>query len=157
MQIRKRIKSDYSSILKAKIYTLLARSIWIYLICMFVIASVLPLPSVGILFSGMIYFLALLILVILPGYHFSAVRLANTLNFDADAVFSETDIVLRHRNKDMVETKDWAWISKIAFTRAAVVLETRQYPGFLIFLHRSGLTGEEMAFLNQMNVRIRQK
>lgn len=157
MRITKRLKSDYSAILKAKIYMLLTRSIWIYLICMFVIASVLPLPSVSILFSGMIYFLSLLILVILPTYHFSAVRLASTLKFDADAVFSEVDIVLRHRNKDLVETKDWTWISKIAFTPAAVVLETRQYPGFMIFLRRNGLTGEEMAFLNQMNVRIRQR
>lgn len=155
MQIIKRIKSDYRSILKAKIYRLLTKSLWIYLICMFVIASVLPLPAVNFLVSGLIYFISFLVLVIIPAYHFSTVRLVKTLQFDADAEFSETGIVLRHRNKDVVETKGWEWISRIIITGGSVVLETRQYPGFMIFLSKERLKGEELSFFRMMGERVR--
>lgn len=157
MQIIKRIKSDYRSILKAKIYRLFTRSLWIYLICMFVIASVLPLPGVNNLVSGLIYFISFLILVIIPGYHFSTVRLVKTLQFDADVEFSETGIVVRHRNKDVVETKGWKWISRIIITGGAVVLETRQYPGFMIFLSKERLEGEELGFFRRMSERVRRR
>lgn len=151
MQVIKRIKADYQSILRAKIHVFLRKSLWLYLLSMFAIASVLPLPTLSIPVSAIIYFAIFLVVILVPVYHLSTVRLVQSLNFDADVEFDENQIIIRHRNKDLIETKDWQWILQISFTGSAVVLTVRQPRTFLIFLNKNNLTERELHFFNHMS------
>lgn len=68
------------------------------------------------------------------------------IEFDAEVTFSEEKITIKHRNKDLVETKDWNWIKKISATKDRFVLVVNQRQQFVISLAKEELTPTEIAF-----------
>lgn len=83
-----------------------------YLISTFMIAYVFPVSGLGFVLSALIYFAGFDLLVIVPLYYFSSKALAKRNGLDADIEFNEQNIIIRHRNKAIVETKEWSWIKK---------------------------------------------
>lgn len=146
MLVVKPIKSSYRSILQSKMIFFFRKSMWLYLFSFFVIAYVLPLNGYNWWVSGVIYFLSFCMLILVPLYHISTVRLVKLFNFDALVEFGDEEIVIRHRNKDLVERKDWSWVRSLLFLNASVVLEVRSPSRFLIMLGKDSLTGEEIGF-----------
>lgn len=71
------------------------------------------------------------------------------MEFDAEVTFSEEKITIRHRNKDLVETKDWNWIKKISATKDRFVLVVNQRQQFVISLAKDELTQDEIAFFER--------
>lgn len=148
--LTKRITIDYNSVLKAKIYFFFKRSIWRYLLAILVVAYIFPLNPPGFLLSGLIYFFAFIIVILVPLYHFSSVMLAKKIDFDADVTFSEANIVIAHKNKQSTETKDWSWIRSIDITANNVWLVTNEVPRFLISLSKNKLSESEWLFFEDI-------
>lgn len=71
------------------------------------------------------------------------------MGFDAEVTYSEEKITIRHRNKDLVETKDWNWIKKISATKDRFVLVVNQRQQFVISLAKDELTQDEIAFFER--------
>jgi hypothetical protein len=117
---------------------------------MLLLAYASPLPSMGVVPSALIYFLVFVIVVLVPLYHFSSKAQARKSNFDADITFSEENILIRHRNKDLAETKEWSWIKKIDITQAAIVFVTEQDRRFLISFSKNNLSQDEQLFFSKM-------
>lgn len=150
MAVIKRIQSNYHSILRAKIYFFLKKSLWMYLISTLLLAYVIPIDSLGIFLSALIYF-TFLIVILIPLYHFSAKVIAKKNNLDADIEFNEENITIRHRNKLMVETKEWAWVKKLEITDRGVFLVVDNPHRFLISLSKNNLTESELQFFKKKN------
>ncbi len=70
----------------------------------------------------------------------------NQMEFDAEVTFSEEKITIKHRNKDLVETKDWNWIKNISATKDRFVLVINQRQQFVISLAKDELTQADIAF-----------
>lgn len=119
---------------------------WLYLISFYAIAYVMPLNGFNWEVSGVIYFLAFCMLILVPLYHVSTVRLVKLFNFDAVVEFGDDEIVIRHRNKDLVEHKGWDWVKNIVFLSGSVILEVKAPSRFLIMLGKRNLTAEEIQF-----------
>jgi len=148
MAVIKRIQSNYNSILRAKIHFFLKKSLWMYLISMFLIGYAIPIASLGIFLSSLIYFFCLIIILI-PIYHFSAKAIANKNSFDADIEFNEQHIIIRHRNKAVVETKEWDWVKKLDITDRDVFLVVYNPNRFLISLSKNSLSESELQFFEK--------
>ncbi|TPN82876.1 hypothetical protein [Aquimarina algicola] len=110
--VTKRMVINLKTILKAKLYFFLRRSIWRYMLGAFIFAYVSPIESLGIARSFALYFFGLIAFVLLL-LLISAKIQAKKIRYDADVIFYEDHITITHRNKDLVETKDWSWIKKI--------------------------------------------
>ncbi len=136
--------------LRAKLYFFFKKSVWMYLLGMLLLGYALPFDTFGVIPSTLIYFLLFTIIILVPVYHFSAKALANSNAMDADVEFSDQSIVIRHRNKDLVETKDWSWIKQIDLTGKAVLLVVNQSRRFLITIDRGSLTDSEWQFFNKI-------
>jgi hypothetical protein len=150
MTVIKRVQSTYNSILRAKAYFFFRKSIWLYLLGMLLLGYALPLAGYGALFSGLLYFVVFIAVVVVPVYHFSSKALAEKIGFDADMEFSEQHIVVKHRNKDQVETKEWTWVKRIDITGNAVFLVVAEPTRFVITLDRQHLTESELHFFQQV-------
>lgn len=146
MIVVKRIKTSYNSILRAKLYFFWKKSFWMYLIGMTLLGYALPLPSLGIAFSALIYFFIFLIVVLVPLYHFSSKRLAHKNQLDADIEFAEQEITIRHRNKPFVEIKDWTWVKELHITRDTIFVIVNYPHRFLMSIDRNGLSENEADF-----------
>lgn len=148
MTVIKRIQCTYSSILRAKIYFFLKKSLWIYLVSIIMIAYVIPIASSGIFLSSLIYF-SFLLVILIPLYHFSAKIIAVKNNLDADIEFNEQSIIIRHRNKTAIEIKEWTWIKKLDITSHGIFLVADTPNRFLISFNKDGLSEEELQFFEK--------
>lgn len=148
--VTKRITINYNSILKAKIYFFFKRSMWRYLLAMLIVAYVFPLNPPGFLLSALIYFLAFIIVILVPLYHFSSVRLAKKTDFDAEVTFSKANIVIAYKNRQSTEIKEWTWIRNIDITSNNVWLVTNEAPRFLISLGKNKLSESEWLFFEEI-------
>lgn len=119
-----------------------------YLISIFLLGYVVPIASYGIFLSSLIYFFCLLIILI-PLYHFSAKAIANKNSLDADIEFNEQNIIIRHRNKALVETKEWTWVKKLDITDKGVFLVVDNPYRFLISLSKNNLSESELQFFEK--------
>ncbi|MGE9310566.1 hypothetical protein ACLOAU_24700 [Niabella sp. CJ426] len=61
-------------------------------------------------------------------------------------LFSEQNIVVRNRNKDLDEVKDWSWIKRMNMTRGTVMLDPNQPE----ILDREKLTENEWLFFKNI-------
>lgn len=147
MVITKRIQSSYKSILRAKIYFFLRKSLWIYLGAMFLLAYGIPFASFGVLLSGLIYFIVFLIIVLVPVYHFSSKAIADKDKLDADIEFNEKNIIIKHKNKPQVEVMEWNWVKELHITKNAVFFIVNYPHRFLISFGRKELSENEVQFL----------
>lgn len=148
MTFIKRIQCTYSTILRAKIYFFLKKSLWMYLIGVIMIAYVIPIASIGIFLSALIYFTLLLVMLI-PLYHFSTKMIAARNNLDADIEFNEQSIIIRHRNKTASEVKEWTWVKKLDITNHGVFLVTDTPYRFIISFNQNELSEEELQFFQK--------
>lgn len=119
---------------------------WLYLFSFYAIAYVMPLNGFNWGVSGAIYFLSFCLLILVPLYHVSTVRLVKFFNFDAIVEFGDDEIVIRHRNKDMVERKGWDWVKNIVFISGSVIIEVKAPSRFLIMLGKRDMTDQEIQF-----------
>jgi len=147
MIITKRIQSGYKSILRAKIYFFLRKSLWMYLGAMFLLAYGFPLASFGVLSSGLIYFFIFLAVVLVPIYHFSSKAIAAKDKLHADIEFNDKNIILKHKNKTHVELMGWDWVKELHITRNAVFFIVNYPHRFLISFGRKELSENEVQFL----------
>jgi len=145
--ITKRIVSNYINILKGKLYFFIKKSIWKYILATLLITSVSPIDSLSILTSFTLYFLGLMIIII-PLILISAKIQANKTSFDAYLTFNDKNIIVHHRNKELIETKKWSWIKKIDNKRDTFYLIVNQKTPFAILIQKNKLTAEQICFLN---------
>ncbi|WP_142688325.1 hypothetical protein [Chitinophaga polysaccharea] len=148
--VTKRITIDYNSVLKAKIYFFFKRSIWRYLFAILPIAYIFPLNPPGFLLSGLIYFFIFTIVILVPLYHFSSVRMAKKIDFDAEVTFTDAHIVVVHKNRQSTEIKEWTWIRNIDITSNNIWLVTNEVPRFLISLSKNNLSENERLFFEEI-------
>ncbi|MEC5142032.1 hypothetical protein [Chitinophaga sp. 212800010-3] len=146
MTVTKRVLSNYNNILQAKVYFFLKKSMWMYLAAMLLLGYAVPLTSFGTILSALFYFFIFILVILVPLYHFSSKALAAKNLFDADIEFGEQQIIIRHRNKDLTETKDWSWVRQMDINRNAVLLVVNISYRFLIQLNKDRLTESEWQF-----------
>ena len=72
--------------------------------------------------------------------------------FDADVEFTNDKITIKHRNKNLVEEKDWLWIKALKSTNDYFVLELNQSPSFVIHFSKSKLSQEQIDFFENREV-----
>ncbi|MDN5284464.1 MAG: hypothetical protein JWR38_738 [Mucilaginibacter sp.] len=150
MVVAKRIQSSYNQILRAKIYFFFKRSIWRYLLGMFILGFVCPLNPPGAIISALIYFLIFIVVILIPVYHFSSKIMEKRIAFDADVEFNKQNIIIKHRNKDLEEVKEWTWIKQIDITGKAVFLIVNQPNQFAIILNNNNLSENELQFFSKI-------
>jgi len=150
MIVTKRIQSNFNSILRAKIYFFLKKSLWMYLTAAFLLGYAAPVSSFGIFFSSLIYF-AFLFIILVPLYYFSTKRIAKKNDFDADIEFNDQNIIIRHRNREMVETKEWVWVKKLDINSQGVFLVVDNPHRFLISFSKNELSENELQFFEKKN------
>lgn len=121
-----------------------------YLIGTFLLGYAIPISSFGIFFSSLIYF-AFLIIILVPLYYFSTKRIAEKNDFDADIEFNDENIIIRHRNREMVETKEWAWVKKLDINNLGVFLVVDNPYRFLISFSKNELSENELEFFEKKN------
>ena len=153
MVVAKSIQTNYRNVMRSKFYFFRGKSIWLYLMGMLLLGYGLPLPQLNTLVSGIIYFFAFIIVILLPVYHFSARNIVKTDPFDAEVLFNEQNIAIRHKNKELDEVKDWSWIKRMDMTSGTVMLEPNQPERFLIILDREKLTENEWLFFKKIRER----
>jgi len=84
--------------------------------------------------------------------YLSSKYMASKNLFDADVEFSNDKIQISHRNKDLVEEKDWLWIKAIKSTDDYFVLELNQKPSFIIHFSKSKLSEAQIDFFENREV-----
>ncbi len=107
-----RIVVNFKYALKGKFYQFFKKSMYLYLAASLLIGYANPLENQGIFISGMIYFLILCSIVFFL-YILMAFIMPPIIGFDADVTFTENEIILKHRNKNDIEKRDWTTIKKI--------------------------------------------
>jgi len=150
MIVTRRIQSNFTSILRAKIYFFLKKSLWMYLTGTFLLGYAIPISSFGIFYSSLIYF-AFLIIILVPLYYFSTKRIAKKNDFDADIEFNDKNIIIRHRNREMMETKEWTWVKKLDINNLGVFLVVNNPHRFLISFSKNELSENELEFFEKKN------
>ncbi|TVZ15979.1 YcxB family protein [Maribacter sp. MAR_2009_72] len=143
--VTKSVVSNFKHIMSGKMYFFFKKSVWSYLLATLMIAVVVPIKQYNFITSFLIYFFGLM-LIVFPIMIMAAKVQGEKMEFDAEVTFSEEKIAIRHRNKDLVETKDWNWIKKISATKDRFVLVVNQRQQFVIALAKDELTQEEIAF-----------
>ncbi len=94
----KHLTSTFESIVKAKMYFFLKKSIWKYLILTFMFGFLKPIGDLSGFYSFLVYFTGLM-LKLFPLQFIRAKIMAQKLYFDADVEFNDSVIIVRHRNK----------------------------------------------------------
>ena len=151
MVVIKRIQSNYSLILRAKIFFFFKKSIWRYLLGMLLLAWVYPLNQLGVIISALVYFLVFIVAILIPVYHFSSKMMAKRSSFDADVEFNEQNIIIKHRNKDLSEVKEWkAWVKQIDIRSSAVFIVLNQPYRFVIIFQKDKLSADELQFFSKV-------
>ncbi|WP_159021365.1 hypothetical protein [Formosa sp. L2A11] len=151
--VKQQIVSNFSNIIRGKMYFFLKKSVWKYLILTGIMGYVNPMPNMGPFATAALYFLGVM-LILLPLQYFSAKTLGKKINFDALVEFNEEDIIINHNNKDEIETKNWNWISVIDLKKDRIWLTLNQTRPFAISIPKSKLQESEIAFFKQKQAEI---
>ncbi len=141
--ITQRLVSNFDHILRSKIYFFFKRSIWKYLILALLIAYLKPMNQMHPILSAIVYFL-LINVILWPLQYISAKAYARSINFDADVTFGEDEIIIKHNNKEAIETKDWNWIQKIEIRKERIWLTLTQARPFGISIPLSKLSKSDI-------------
>lgn len=146
--VTKRIVSNFDHMLKGKMYFFFKKSIWKYLIATLAIGFLAPLPTYNGITSFAIYFLGLM-LILWPLLIVSAKVKGKKMEFDADIEFNDDNIIVKHRNKALVETKSWDWIKKIDNRKDRFYFVLNERYRFGISIPKSSLKNEEVEFFER--------
>lgn len=146
MVIIKRIQTTYNTVLRAKMYFFLKKSIWMYLLGMLMLGYAFPLENVGAVPSALLYFFIFALVILVPVYHFSTKAMVRKAHLDANIEFNEQCIIIRHNDSNSIETKSWDWIKRIDITRKDILLIVDHPTRFLIALEKNTLTAQEIQF-----------
>jgi hypothetical protein len=134
--------------MRGKIYFFFKKSIWRYLIGTLIIGFLAPLGSFNGTTSFVIYFAGLM-MIVFPLMIISAKVMANKMKLDADIEFGEEKIIINHRNKELVETKDWNWIKEIDSKKNRFYFVLNERTPFGISIPKFDLTSEEIEFFER--------
>jgi len=146
-----RLQSTFNSILTGKFYNFTKRSLWRYMAASALFAFAKP-DLFGSFFYTFLYFFFGVICVAIIAMYLSSKSMAKKNLFDADVEFTDDQITINHRNKDLVEKKDWLWIKAIKSTDDYFVLEINQTPSLIIHFSKSKLSQEQIDFFENRKV-----
>ncbi|WP_434035930.1 hypothetical protein [Formosa sp. 4Alg 33] len=143
--VTQRLVSNFDTIFRAKAYFFLKKSIWKYLLFTLIMGYALPINELSPISSGLIYFVAVMIL-LWPLQYLSAKRFSKLINFDAIVEFNEQEIKLNHNNSNTVEVKDWNWVRVIEIKKERIWLALNEARPFAISIPKSKLSQSEIEF-----------
>lgn len=146
MAVTKTLRTTYKSILQAKLYFFFRKSIWMYLLGMFLLAYVFPMDSYGLVISAVIYFILFIVVILAPVYHFSAKRIVKNRESDMVIEFSEQVITIKYEKTGQVETRGWDWIKEIKITPNELLLIVYLHGRYLIAFPKDKLSETELQF-----------
>lgn len=146
--VKKRMVANFESMLRVKLYFFFRNSLWKYLICTLVVGFLMPINSLTGTSSTIIYFVGLMLIVI-PLIIISAKIQGNKIDIDVDIEFSEKEIILTHRNKELVEIKKWSWIKRIDIRKNMIYLVVDSKWPFAISFPKSELSTSEINFFER--------
>ncbi|WP_299780017.1 hypothetical protein [uncultured Formosa sp.] len=153
--VTQRLVSNFNTILRAKIYLFLKKSIWKYLILTAIMGYLIPINNTHPFVSALLYFLGVM-LILWPLQYFSAKTLGKTINFDALVEFNQDKIIINHTNKDEIETKNWNWIKRIELKKDKIWLTLNLSRPFVISIPKSKLQQSEIDFFKLKQIEIKQ-
>lgn len=145
------LQSTFNAILTGKFYNFTKRSLWRYMAASVLFAFAKP-DLFGTFFTTFLYFFCGVIGVAFIAMYLSSKYMANKNLFDADVEFTYEQITIRHRNKDLIETKDWLWIKALKSSKDGFLLEVNQWPPFFIHFSKKALTEEQIEFFENREV-----
>ena len=145
------LQSTFEAMLTGKFYFFIKKSLWRLLACSALIAVVQP-QWFGSTLSTFIYLFGGFVSVSIIGMYLSSKYAASKNLFDADVEFTNDKITIKHRNKNLVEEKDWLWIKALKSTNDYFVLELNQSPSFVIHFSKSKLSQEQIDFFENREV-----
>ena len=88
-----------------------------------------------------------LMMIVLPLMVINAKINGDKIAFDADIEFNEDNIIITHRNKDLVESKDWSWIKKIEARKDRIYFVLNEKVPFGLNIPKSALTVDQISFI----------
>ena len=71
--------------------------------------------------------------------------------FDADVEFSNSKIIIHHRNKNLVEEKDWLWVKALKFMPDDLVIQIDEKPS-VILIPRNKMDQEQIKFFENREI-----
>jgi len=145
------LQSTFEAMLTGKFYFFIKKSLWRYLACSVLLAVVQP-HWFGSTLSTFIYLFGGLVCISIVAMYLSSKYAASKNLFDADVEFTDDRITIKHRNKDLVEEKDWLWIKALKSTDDYFVLELNQSPSFIIHFSKSKLSQAQIDFFENREV-----
>lgn len=143
MIVTKRMVSSFEHILKGKLYFFKRRSVPKYLVAAILLGFAKSIDGFGGSASSGFYFVVILLIAFLA-IILSAKVQAKAMDFDAEVAFSEEGITLRHRNKNLVEEKDWSWVQHMEIKGDTVWLIPQEQRRLVYQLAK--LNSEEIEF-----------
>lgn len=147
-EINKRIKSRKDYILIAKIRNFLKRSIFNYLIASLLIAVAKPSLFGNFTYTACFIFTVLCLLSLILIVISSSIQ-AKRMQFDADITFTTSEIIITHKNKDLIEKKNWDWILNAEENKHSFYLLIQKNPRLELILHKRNFNREEIAALQE--------
>jgi hypothetical protein len=141
-QIRRRFASSYKYLLQAKLRNFWRRSLWQYALGSALLTGVKPELVGNYLVTFFVIFLALCLLSLSLIVVSSRMQEKRVI-FDADVEFKADHIQIEHRNKTLVETKDWRWILAVEETPAYFYLTIEKQPRLELIVDKAALTPVE--------------
>ncbi|TSE04974.1 MULTISPECIES: hypothetical protein [Aquimarina] len=149
MSVTKTVTINFYTILKAKVYNFINRSIIKYIIASILIAIVNPnlfgsMLKTAIGITLIIIFISLIIIVL------SAKIQSNRLIFNAVIEFNNESIAIHHvGSKQKPEYKNWDWITSITEKNNEIWLKTNETRLRYINFNKKKLTVEELDFFRK--------
>lgn len=121
-KIEVNIQSNKAYLLSRKIMNFLKRSVLRYFVASTLFGVIYPYILGSMLLSVFVYFISLCFLSLTVIYISSTIQSKNR-KFDANVTFQKDKITVKHLNKNLVEEKDWNWISKSSKDEKAFYFE----------------------------------
>lgn len=148
MKVTRQIIATRRTMLRAQLYYLAKKSLWMYLFAMLIIGYYMPLPGQSWWLSAALYFVCLMVIVVAPLYYLSAGTKVKSGAFNFNIEFSEENIQVFYPKSNKAETKSWDWVQTIDIINNGARITVRMPNRLVIFLDR--LNKEELAFFKKM-------
>ncbi|QDO94574.1 hypothetical protein FNB79_11560 [Formosa sediminum] len=145
MRSEHRLVLDFNTIIRAKIYFFLKKSVWRYIILTGIMGIILPMYGTHPVVSAAIYFL-IVMLILWPLQFYSAKTMQKQFHFDALVTFTQEEIIIKYTNKDLVETKNWNWVKQIDLKKDSIWLILNEARPFAINIPKAKLQQSEIDF-----------
>lgn len=146
-KIEVHLQSNKVYLLSRKIMNFFRRSILRYFIASVLFGVLYPTILESMLISALVYFVGLCVLSLTVIY-ISATAQSKSRKFDANVSFEKDKITIQHLNRNLVEEKNWDWISKSSKDEKAFYFEilNGKY-GDMLFIPLSIITNEQADIL----------